>query len=152
MNLSDDDKQSFYDRCVVHIDGEGMEHLLWNGYTSKAGTGFVTFNYKTYGVHRLALILATSEDRKGSDACHSCRIKKCVSHHHLAWGTRKENMLDKVRDGTMRHTLTEKQVREIRKRYNKKQGITYQYLGHEYNVSHSTIRSIIKSLTWAHLV
>ena len=59
-----------------------------------------------------------SEDRI---VCHKCHNPQCVNPDHLYAGTRSDNQMDRVKDGTSnrgeRHgnsKLTEEQVREIR--------------------------------------
>ena len=60
-----------------------------------------------------------SEDRI---VCHKCHNPQCVNPDHLYAGTRSDNQMDRVKDGTSnrgeRHgnsKLTEEQVLEIRK-------------------------------------
>ena len=91
---------------------------LLNGYgVIGSGTGKTNLY-----AHRVALEMKLGRKLlPGMDACHSCRNRNCVAPHHLREGTRKDNMMDKLRDGTLPRgsavktaKLTEEQVRAIR--------------------------------------
>lgn len=72
--------------------------------------------------HRVVLQWATQKKGKGLEASHGpCREPSCVNPAHLSWKTHKENMADRVRDGTTNrgerchsHKLIEAQVLAIR--------------------------------------
>jgi hypothetical protein len=73
---------------------------------------------------------------------------------NLAWGTKKENHADAIRHGT--HTslhqdgvdnpcskLTVEQIKDIRRRYKGRKGITQQKLAEEHKVDQGTISSVV---------
>lgn len=79
-------------------------------------------------------------------------------YKNLAWGTQKMNMEDKVRNGRQRKgetmptaLLTEKEVLEIREKYDKESGYTYKKLGEMYNVNKGTVGDLINRRTWKHI-
>ena len=49
----------------------------------------------------MALIIHTAQDYDNLLAAHGpCHNRACVNPHHLSWQTHKQNMNDKIRDGT----------------------------------------------------
>jgi hypothetical protein len=116
---------TFNDRYNAKINKQDISGCwLWTGATLPNGYGY-TYAGKERGViyaHRAALELLLGRFiTPGMDACHSCRNRNCVAPHHLREDTRKANMMDKIKDGTMPRgeknksaKLTEEQVRAIR--------------------------------------
>jgi hypothetical protein len=91
-------------------------------------------------------------------ACHSCRNCHCVNPAHLRWGTLKDNMGDKIRDGTSLigikngcSKLTEEQVLSIRREYEEIEEMTQQKLADKYGVSDVLIGFIIRRKIWTHI-
>ncbi len=48
----------------------------------------------------LAEYLKTDIYGKPADLCHACNNEKCSNPRHLYWGTRRENVLDAIQNGT----------------------------------------------------
>ena len=69
---------------------------------------------KRWLAHRLALVWATGENPTHLDAAHACHNRRCVNPKHLSWKTRRENALDRRRDGTASKKLTLADVNSIR--------------------------------------
>ncbi len=74
---------------------------------------------------------------------------------NLKWGTRLENVKDKIKHQTqpcgekaITHKLSEEQVLEIRKNYGKH---TLRFMANLYGVSHTCIRRAALGIKWAHL-
>jgi len=110
----------------------------------------------TRGAHRVACMLAHGDPPVGHDAAHSCRSRACVNPRHLRWATRKENMRDKVRDGTNptgeRHggaKLDEQDVIDIRSRV--RAGEVQSALAAEFGVSRATVCLLVSGKNWAHV-
>jgi hypothetical protein len=91
----------------------------------------------------------------GYQACHGIKGKLDDSLSNLSWGTRQQNMKDKIRDGTdnrgiknNRAKLTEEQVLEIRKL-----GKLYlqKDLARMFNVTDTLIGNILRRESWKHL-
>lgn len=117
--------------------------------------GDSTFRMKY--VHDLVLSAFGSERPNGYECLH---IDGNPSNNHitnLRWGTRKENVSDAFRHGTWpilenrtQSKLTNKNVREIRRRY-KAGGVTQKQLAIEYGVAKATIHCIFSGKSWFHL-
>ena len=75
---------------------------------------------------------------------------------NLAWGTHRENMLDRVSHGTdcrgeknPNATLTEAAVREIRRRA--AQGERHCVLAEEFHILRSSVSNLVRRLSWKHV-
>ena len=107
-------------------------------------------------VHHLVLEAFVGPCPPGKECRH---LDGNPSNNHvsnLTWGTRLENMQDKVKHGTHnigeragRAILTEKQVLDIRKRAANGEKMTK--LAIEHNVSHSTIWFAVTRRSWKHI-
>jgi hypothetical protein len=130
----------------------------WMGVKSD-GYGMIRVGRNMFGSHRLSWIIHNGTIPDGLYVCHKCDNRACVSPTHLFLGTAKENAVDKV--NKHRHIdisgsfnpkvkLSVKNVIAIRysvKNYNTPRAD----LAKEYNVSVSTINSIVNKNTWKHL-
>lgn len=115
---------------------------------------------KTYKANRVAWELYKKEDPKNLHVLHTCDISLCVNPDHLFLGTHQDNMKDmllKDRNncgiGEKQHLskLTEKEVKEIRKKYKGEWG-EQPILAKEYKVTQATIYYIVNNKTWKHLL
>lgn len=133
--------------------------ILWTGARNTAGYGVRRHNGKNVLTHRLALCEAQGldlDDIIGKVVMHSCDTPACHNPDHLRLGTQKDNMLDMFKKGRDVQTLgedhchavlTEKQVAEIRERY--EPGInSHRSLAKEYGVGHTTIGQVLRGQTW----
>lgn len=91
--------------------------------------------------------------------CHNNGNAKDNRLENLRWGTPKQNTEDMMAHGkhfrsagelSGMHKLTEEEVLDIRKRYNKG-GVTQYDLADEYDVKQSCIWSVIHRKTWKHI-
>lgn len=132
---------------------------IWPYSKDKDGYGFVSNNGKTIRVHA-----AACEWRWGPKsspdlvARHGpCRNPSCWAWEHVTWGTHRDNLLDRWRDGTEpvgvrngNHKLTDAQVLQIRARY-AAGGITYRQLAGAYGVSQTLIAMTLRREIWTHV-
>ena len=147
--------EEIINRFEKYIDKSG-ECWLWTGYCNKLGYGQFKFEDKTWKAHRLSYLLANGELPPSPLVVrHKCRSRNCVNPEHLEPGTKSENELDKVRDGTdcrgeksVNAKLTEAQVLDIRSRSNQ----LLKELATEFNVCIQTIWDIKNRKSWKHLI
>ncbi len=106
-------------------------------------------------VHRAVLLTFVGPPRSGQETRHLNGRETDNRIENLAWGTRLENVADKVTHGTQARgeqiasaKLTPSQVAEIRVRV---PGETLRALAAEYGVSHTAIRRAANGMKWAHL-
>ena len=84
---------------VVANPPEGC--AIWPFGVNSHGYCHVTHNGKTRNAHRVALIILSGEDPAGLVAAHGpCHNRACINPLHVSWKTKKENALDRLRDGT----------------------------------------------------
>lgn len=66
---------------------------IWGG-SQRNGYASMTFNNKTFSVHRVSYTIHNGEIPQGLVICHKCDIKLCVNPAHLFSGTQAINLLD----------------------------------------------------------
>lgn len=142
----------------------GDDDECWNWLEAVfKGPGYGQLSFGGYA-HRFAWIVAYGPIPDGLHVLHSCDNRLCVNPAHLFLGTNLDNIKDKVRKGRQKpgsfgeqsnlSTLTEEQVREIRKRHrpyapgrwgNSKQ------LAAEFGVTRGCIEGIVQRRNWKHV-
>lgn len=126
----------------------------WRGAVNRGGygygPGFVLAHRKAYMDAHCGPI------PKGSDICHVCDNRRCMSPAHLFRGTRKENIADCINKGRMPRgearpnaKLTEQAVREIRVAL--ASGETGLALAERYGVKFAAISKIKTGRLWKHV-
>ena len=134
----------------------------WTMSTNMHGYGQARHLGITHGAHRLMFMLSHPRiDISACLICHTCDNRKCINPDHLYAGTHKSNMHDMISRGRdnfvgcpngERHKdakLTEKKVIAIRARNNAGEG--YRVLAKAYGVDRTTIKYIVKRVTWKHV-
>jgi hypothetical protein len=133
--------------------------IHWNGYksiTSGHGVISIRLNGKSYmyKAHRLAYQFYINEIPKGKLVLHNCNNVKCVNPYHLRIGTQKENVLDRIKDGTdnkgERHGMSKLTIKQVKKI--KKMKINDLEIAKIFNVSRKAIYDIKHQRTWSHII
>lgn len=114
------------------------------------------FSFKPNGYPQRAISDLSTERYAHHDAAHSCGNRACVNPAHLRWASRQENMADTVEHGTRvrgaathNHILTERQVRNVKKRL--ACGDKRRSIAADLSVSTSAIHAIAQGRTWRHV-
>ncbi len=131
---------------TIYYDGEPK-----NCSSNSAGYLVTGFNGKIHYVHRLVADKYIRNPANKRTVNHKNGIKNDNRVENLEWNTNKENLQHAYDTGlnnqNHRRKLTMEQVREIRSKY-----IPYKYsmdrLCKEYEVSHTTIKFIIKNKSY----
>jgi hypothetical protein len=71
----------------------------WKASFRRDGYGQMMVNYRKYGTHRLAWLLAKGTIPEGLFVCHKCDNKACCNPNHLFLGTQEDNFNDMVQKG-----------------------------------------------------
>jgi hypothetical protein len=143
-----------------HINDETDECIIWPFDKNAAGYGVL----KRRGVSSLVCEIKYGP-RPGTgreyDACHGpCKNKSCINYRHLSWGTKRQNQLDRHRDGKPWNSagannpsakLTDEKVLQIRDMYHR-QGISEWKIARQFGISERNVQMIIDGLTWQHLL
>jgi len=136
----------------------------WKGYKNNEGYGRTWINDKGYYAHRVIYSLAypnsinlnapASTDETGF-LLHTCDNPSCCNPKHLWVGTHADNMADKVKKGRSadfrgdkgpRCKLTMEQAMQIRKL--RKDGISAKELAKQFNISLSSIKSLLANKSY----
>ncbi len=137
----------------VAVSYQGNDCLIWPYGKGKPGYGMVCIDGKNRSAHRLVCELVHGKPESGSlDVRHKCGVRACVNPRHLEWGTRKQNMEDKVRHGTAPRgsnnghaKLTEDAVRWIRI---SGRDLPRQKVADKFGVSRQAISHVLSGTTW----
>lgn len=71
----------------------------WNGCRSPIGYGYITYQYRSQLIHRLAYKIWKGEIRKNQVIMHSCDNPRCWNVKHLVQGSRSDNNKDMILKG-----------------------------------------------------
>jgi NUMOD4 motif/HNH endonuclease len=126
--------------------------LSWGGYPTVRLSDFG--KQTPFFVHHLVLTVFAGPCPEGQEALHGPAGRLDASIGNLHWGTRQENVLDRVRDGThnrgARHgmaKLTQVQVDKIRARW--AAGETQVSLAAEFGTTPGNVHSIVWRKSWS---
>lgn len=135
----------------------------WKGAKKTKGYGNCRINNKYYIAHRIAFWLVNGDFPCNFVVCHTCDNPSCCNPHHLMLGSQKSNFMDlliKTRkhqintslfgSNNINSKLTENDVKEIRTLYSTNKA-NQKELADKYNVTPSTIGSIVRNESWRHV-
>jgi hypothetical protein len=137
------------------VDNHTEECEIWPYQISVHGYGIISYRSKRVPAHRLALCLFSEKQYDyGLYATHgTCHNRACCNPMHLTWQDKKQNSIDRIRDGTMvrgekhcRSKLTEDEVRSIRK----EDGL-HKNIAIKYGVTRGNVSSIKRGELWSWL-
>lgn len=118
--------------------------LLYSSAITKGGYGLFYYRGRTYTAHSLMLRNTLGRDLgTGMDAAHSCRHRNCVNPEHLSQKSRKDNLQDRLRDGTWGWRYSPEVVAAIRT-----STLPTKQLVEQYGMSDSMIRHIRAGRRW----
>jgi len=134
---------------ALALSHDSDECLQWPYGSNPQGYGATALNGKNMSASRRVCIefYGVSPEPK-MDAAHSCHNPQCVNPRHLRWATRRDNIADRVADGTNGKVLTNDDVQEIRKLLPSE---TQTAIAKMFGVDKSTIHSIARGKRWANL-
>lgn len=151
------DTMTKHEELLTMIKDAGSECITWPYASDSHGYGQCRVDGRTQQAHRVALMAVSTPPTRKHHASHGpCHNPKCINPRHLSWKTAKENLNDRLRDGTLnsgmrngRSVLTEGQVHQIRE--DTAAGELQKTLSERYGVSQSTISLIASGRRWGQL-
>jgi hypothetical protein len=131
--------------------------LIWPYGADSDGYGSVYIDGKSLRVHQAALLLTQGEPPSPDLIClHEpvrCHNRRCFNPRHLRYGTRRQNLLDRVADGTDNrgerspsHKLTADDVKKIRQ-----SSLSSYVLARRYGITRQAIDKARRGLTWRYV-
>lgn len=134
---------------------ETDECILWPFAINPNGYG-ASSSRPNRGAHRVMCEMVHGKaPTAGHEVAHSCNVRACVNPRHLRWATKSENMLDKIKHGTVKRgtknpqaKLSEDNVLRIRRM---KGRVILREVAEMFGVSITTVHSIWRGETWGWL-
>jgi hypothetical protein len=117
---------------------------VWLGHHDAAGYGFVTYQGRSWRIHRLIWTLANGPIAEGLDVLHSCDNPPCGRLEHLFLGTDLDNATDRIAKGRQRRgyrSPSDLEVLFIRQSW--AVGLSQSFLARETGISQSYISDLV---------
>ena len=147
--LSDADWETHIMPMVIKTDDSDC--WFWAGHITQHGYGHVHIYQSSEAsyVHRISLERKLGREIDSDcHALHSCfQTPNCVNPDHLREGSRSENQIDRIKDGTSNAKITAEQVIAIRSDKRKQKEIAKQH-----GISDKTVSAIKSRKIWKHLL
>lgn len=123
------------------------------------GYGIIIIQGRRQYVHRLVCELKHGVPSEPMDAAHGpCHNRSCINPNHLSWKTRRDNILDRHRDGTMlfgetspKSKYTDQEILDLRESY-KHKSVSQAQFARDHGIPRRTLRQILSEETWKHLL
>lgn len=136
------------------IESDTDECILWQFYTNPKGYGQFGNCGTTTLCHRHVLLQFSQPYEDKTEACHRCKGNpNCINPKHLYWGSRQDNIDDKIKDGTKAFganvngaKLTEEIIQAILTDTR-----TQKAIAQKYGINQSTVSRIKTHKRWQHL-
>jgi hypothetical protein len=129
----------------------------WIKLIQYTGYGYLHFEGKPTGAHRVSWILHNGVIPLKMCVCHKCDNRKCVNPGHLFLGTKAENAYDKAAKGRAPKgndnpyaKLTEELVLNLFTEY-QTGDITQKEIAKKYDIAQSTVSNIVAGFSWRHV-
>lgn len=151
VKILTDDMSRFWSKVSVR---EADECWPWLAGTFRKGYGQFGISehkkYKKVSANKLALILATGENRTPLLSMHSCDNPECCNPRHLSWGTHKQNTKDGLDKGRIDPRKTAKITKEdaIEIRQLRSSGMGMRQIGEKFSVTISNISAVCRGISW----
>lgn len=156
MQITEQDKIRFWSKVKT-----GNTRICWEwqgkvGMRSTSGYGVM----KALKAHRISYFLNRGEIPKGLSVLHKCDNRKCVNPSHLFLGTNADNVRDRHQKGRTSHKsrnvgeshgrskLTDEQVIEIRKRWNR--GEKQRRMEEEFGLKRGSLWPVVHGVNYNH--
>lgn len=145
----------------VEITANPNRCWVWKSTMVRDNYGSFTVNNIGIRAHRLSFYIHTGIDPIGKMVCHSCDNPTCVNPKHLFLGTAKENADDMIKKGRYRIGIFGENHGRSKLKEEDVIAIKYLYSTGDYrktkiadmfNVTVSTVWSIINKKIWKHLI
>jgi hypothetical protein len=147
-SLSVDFAQKFWARVFKADD----DCWYWQGARDPNDYGRIGIGHqRTFLAHRVAWALVYGDPGEWH-VLHKCDNPACVNPDHLFLGTNEDNIEDRVRKGRSVRTnwkLSPEQVVQIREL--RRSGLSYNQIGANFGIAHTTARRICLEITWKRL-
>lgn len=154
-----------YDVFLELVSVDTDECILWPHRTTHDGYAVIGVGngraYRSVYLSRVACEMRHGPPSEPAlQAAHSCRHRNCINPRHLSWKTLKDNVADKLRDGTdnrgVKHwnaKLSEVDVLEIRRLRGLPQGErpTYAEISEQFGIHKMHAYYVSKGEKWGHL-
>jgi hypothetical protein len=144
--------RAFWARTAKLEDG----CIVWTG-TLTHGYGRAKLNKEDVKAHRVALVRSEGRVLTGLMARHKCRKRSCCNVNHLEFGTARDNVHDRYRDGTMKAPrygeqhfwckFTRDQIRAAYMTY-AAGNTTYEAVGQKFGMNFTQVEQLIKRRIW----
>lgn len=144
----------FLSEVVPSHDGDAC--LEWPFSKSGGGYGKIGRRGKTLDVHRLICREEHGEPPSPKhDAAHDCGNRACCNPRHLRWDTRKGNLADKKKHGTLlygeRHCMAKLSEAEVLAIRALSGSMLYREIGERFGIGRIQVGRIIHRRQWSHV-
>ena len=130
--------------------------LEWPFSKNGVGYGKIGRKGKTIAVHRLICREAHGEPPTAKhEVAHNCGNRACCNPSHLRWDTRKGNLADKRKHGTLlfgeNHCMARLSEADVRAIKALSGSMLHREIGQRFNIGREQVGRIINGKRWSHV-